>query len=409
MLKILQINVINKMASTGRTTMELGHEIEKAGMQSRIAVAIGEKEENVYLIGSKFEHKIHAALSRIFGIQGYFSYCGTKRLLRYMDIEQPDVVHLRNLHGNYINLPMLFAYLRRNCIPTVITLHDCWFFTGKCCHYTTIGCAKWLKGECKVCPKLRDDNVSWFFDYTSKMIRDKKRCIDGLKNNLTVVGVSQWIANEAKKSYVFSDVCNIETIYNWIDESVFYPRQNVKIRERLGLDNKFVILSVASGWSNKKGLDKIRKISSKLSHDMAILLVGKCDEEIREKNIILVGETKNVDELAELYSTADVYLNMSLEESFGKVSAESLMCGTPVIAFDSTANPEIVGENCGYVIKNFNEKEIITILEKIKEKTKKSYTESCLVFARENFSKTVNAKKYIDLYEKMVKTKGKTC
>ena len=408
MLKILQINVINKTASTGRTTMELGHEIEMAGMQSRIAVAIGERGENVYLIGSKLEHKIHAILSRIFGVQGYFSYFGTKRLLRYMDKEKPDVVHLRNLHGNYINLPLLFSYLKKNCIPTVITLHDCWFYTGKCCHYTTVDCFKWLTGQCKDCPKLKDDNVSWFFDWTSKMIRDKKKYIDNL-DNLIVVGVSQWIVNEAKNSYVFSNVRNIEKIYNWIDESVFYPRQNTKIKEQLGLENKFVILSVASGWSNKKGLDKIKKIASKLPADMVIVLAGQCSDDIKEKNIILVGETKSMDELAELYSAADVYLNMSVEESFGKVSAESLMCGTPIIAFDSTANPEIVGENCGYVIKNFNEEGIILILEEIKEKTKKSYASSCLAFAKENFSKKANAKKYIDLYKKTVKIKGKTC
>lgn len=408
MLKILQINVINKMASTGRTTMELGHEIEKAGMQSRIAVAIGTKEENVYLIGSKFEHKIHAVLSRIFGLQGYFSYCGTKRLLRYMDIEKPDVVHLRNLHGNYIKLPMLFAYLKKNCIPTVITLHDCWFYTGKCCHYTSVGCSKWTKGQCNCCPKLQDDNISWFFDRTHKMLKDKKKFVDNL-DNLTVVGVSQWITDEARKSYVFSNVQDIIKIYNWVDEKVFYPRDCLDARRKLGLENKFVILSVASGWSDKKGLDKIRKISTKVPTDMVIVLVGKCEQNVTEKNIRLVGETKDVNELAEFYSMADVYLNLSVEESFGKVSAESIMCGTPVIALASTANPEIVGDNCGYVIKKFDETEIVDKLLTIRKKTKKAYSNSCLKFGRGNFSKDRNISAYIDLYNKMIEKKGKIC
>lgn len=408
MLKILQINVINKTSSTGRTTMELGAAIEKAGMESRIAVAIGNPEDNVYIIGDKFEQKIHAFLSRVSGLQGYFSYGGTKRLLKYIDKEKPDVVHLRNLHGNYIDLPALFAYLRKNSVPTVITLHDCWFYTGKCCHYTTAGCFKWVKGQCSCCPKLQDDNVSWFFDRTSKMLKDKKKYIDGL-GNLTVVGVSQWITDEAKKSYVFSNVQDIIRVYNWIDEKVFYPRECLDIRKKLGLENKFIILSVASGWSNKKGLDKIKRVASNLPSDMLIVLVGRCEDDVTETNIRLIGETKNVDELAELYSMADVYLNMSVEESFGKVSAESIMCGTPVIAFDSTANPEIVGENCGYVIKEFDEVEIMKILETIKHKTKKAYTDACLEFGRVNFGKDKNVDIYVDLYKKMAEKKGKVC
>lgn len=406
MSKILQINVINKQASTGRTTMELSREIEKAGFESRIAVAIGEKEDNVYLIGCKAEQKVHAVLSRVLGLQGYFSYIGTKRLLKYMDIEKPDIVHLRNLHGNYINLPLLFEYLKEHHIPTVITLHDCWFYTGKCCHYTSVDCYKWITGECHECPKLKDDNVSWLFDKTRKMIKDKKSYMDGL-DSLAVVGVSKWITSEAKKSFVFSDVEHIGTIYNWIDESVFYPRKCEEQKREIGVEKQFVILSVASGWSIKKGLDKIIKLAKQLPKDMIILLVGTCNDVIREKNIKLVGEVKSGDKLAELYSMADVYLNMSLEESFGKVSAEALMCGTPVIAFDSTANPEIIGENCGYVLGKFDEKKIIEKLCQIKQRKKQSYTEHCIKYGREKFNIKENSQCYMDLYKMMEKLRGK--
>ena len=152
MKKILQINVINELSSTGRTTSELGEYLKKNNFESRIAVSIGEKSDEVYIIGNKLDHKIHAVLSRLFGLQGYFSYFATRKLLSYINRENPDVVHLRNLHGNFIHVPLLFKYLKKKQIPTVITLHDCWFYTGKCCHYTMIKCEKW-KDSCGKCPK----------------------------------------------------------------------------------------------------------------------------------------------------------------------------------------------------------------------------------------------------------------
>lgn len=408
MLKVLQINVVNKFYSTGRTTFELGEAIEKAGMESRIAVALGEPNANVYLIGSKIEQKIHAVLSRVLGLQGYFSFWGTKKLIKYIDREQPNVIHLRNLHGNYINLPMLFRYISKREIPTVLTLHDCWFYTGKCCHYTTVKCCKWIAGDCGECPKLKDDNVSWILDKTKKMIRDKKTYMDSIKN-LTVVGVSKWIAEEAKKSYVFSNAKSIRYIYNWIDEGVFCPRNQDEIKKRYNLEDKFVVLGVASGWSNKKGLDKIKELSSLLPEKMQIVLVGKCEETFDTSKIKIFQEIKETEKLAEIYSMADVYLNMSLEESFGKVSAEALMCGTPVIAFNSTANPEIVGPGCGYVLETFDIQKLLSYLEEIRENTKNKYIDDCVQFAKSNFGRERNTLQYLELYQEIQNRKGTIC
>ncbi len=403
-MKVLQINVINEKMSTGRTTKELGEEIERAGFQSYIAVSQGKENENVYIIGKDFGKKVHAVLSRISGLQGYFSRYSTYKFLKFVKEIGPDIIHLRNLHGNFINLPMLFQYLRKTQTPVVVTLHDCWLYTGKCCHYTSIGCFKW-KNECQNCPKLKDDNISWFFDRTKKMQKDKEKFFGGIEN-LAVVGVSDWIKEEAKKSKVFAKTKYIERIYNWIDNKNFYPVESDELRLNWELKEKFIILSVASGWSEKKGLDKITRLAEILPEDIVIMLIGQVNIPYSyPDNIKIVGTINSTETLAQYYSMADVYLNMSLEESFGKVSAEALSCGTPVIAINSTANAELVGGNCGFVVEKFDEYEILEKILLIKKVTKKAFTESCIKFSQENFDREKNTKKYLQLYAEILKEK----
>jgi glycosyltransferase involved in cell wall biosynthesis len=409
MKKILQINVINELSSTGRTTSELGEYLKKNNFESRIAVSIGEKSNEVYIIGNKLDHKIHAVLSRLFGLQGYFSYFATRKLLSYINRENPDVVHLRNLHGNFIHVPLLFKYLKKKQIPTVITLHDCWLYTGKCCHYTMIKCERW-RNSCGKCPKLKDDNVSLFFDQTSKMLKNKIKYINELPY-LAVIGVSEWITKEAECSKVFENTKYIKKIYNWIDLNRFYPRETTALRNKLNLQDDLVLLSVASGWSEKKGLDKIIRLAKELPEDVTILLVGSYSNTVGTlpENVKLVGLVNNPEELSYYYSLADVYLNMSLEESFGKVSAEALACGTPVIAMNSTANAEIIGEDCGFILREFDEQEILKCIQSVKEKTKDFYRKACVEWAKEQFSYEKNAAEYIDVYNTLMKMKEIEC
>lgn len=407
MKTILQINVINEASSTGRTTKELGDFLTARGFNSHIAVAIGKRDDGVYIIGNCLDHKLHALFSRIFGMQGYFSKIATFKLIQYIKKMNPDVVHLRNLHGNYINLHMILKFLAEYDVPTVITLHDCWFYTGKCCHYTTVGCQKW-KDVCGCCPKLKDDNVSLLFDRTKKMQQDKKVLFGKIKY-LSVVGVSDWIVKEAKESTVFSTTYNISRIYNWIDIKKFKPMEYKMLKHELGLDDKFVLLSVASGWSEKKGLDKIIDLSKNLPNDIIIVLIGECQDKNVEtlSNIVLCGSISNTDMLPKYYSMADVYLNLSIEESFGKVSAEALSCGTPVIAINSTANGEVVGPECGFVLKEYDKKAVLECIDIVKENRKESYVQKCVDWARKNFSMESNAQQYIDVYNNLIEMKEK--
>lgn len=403
-MKILQINAVNGIGSTGRTTREIDLYLKKRKHESIVAYSEGCSSENSYKIGNLIEKKMHALLSRLFGLQGYFSRNGTKNLIKYIKKENPDVIRLGNLHANYINIPMLLKFIYKNNIPTIITLDDCFFFTGKCTHYTEEGCYKWQYG-CNKCPKLREDNPSWFLDRTHKAWSDKKKMYSKIPI-LGVVGVSEWITNEARKS-ILSSATYLETIYNWVDLDTFKPIDSNKIKEQLLIQDKFVILGVASEWSDSKGLNYFIDISSKLSKDELIVLVGDIPIGINlPKNIINIDRTHNVEELVEYYSMADVFLQLSLEETFGKVTAEALACGTPVVVFDSTANSELVGKKCGYMVKPSESNDIYKYIKKIKNNSKKYYSSTCRRFAVENFNKDEKILEYIKLCENLIKHKG---
>jgi len=178
-MKVLQVNAVNALSSTGRTVSELAAGLETRGIESRVAYSAGPAPKHGYLIGTQLEKKLHALRSRLSGRQAYFSKRATRGLLRYIEAESPDVVHLRNLHANYINLPMLLSFLGERDIPTVVNLDDCWYFTGKCCHYTIDGCYRWETG-CGSCPRLRKDNPSWFIDASAEMWADKKRLFESI-------------------------------------------------------------------------------------------------------------------------------------------------------------------------------------------------------------------------------------
>lgn len=397
---VLQINAVNGIRSTGRTTLEIAEYLNNNGHEGYIAYSDGNSYYKGYKIGTTVDKKLHALFSRISGLQAYFSKNGTRDLLKYIDETEPDVIYLRNLHGNFINLEILLKYIAKKDIPTVLTLHDCWFYTGKCTHYTIDNCYRW-QNECGNCPRLKKDNKSWFFDRTKKMHRDKKEWFSKVPR-LAVVGVSDWITNEARKS-LLSSAKIITRIYNWIDLDIFRPVNTDNLRKELNLENKFVLLGVASGWSNAKGLDKFIELSNSISDDMIILLIGKISKDIDlPKNIIHIKETHEINELVKYYSMADVFLNLSMEETFGKVTAEALACGTPAIVFNSTANPELVGEGCGYVVNGQSLEDLILYIDKIKVNKKNYYSENCIKFAEDNFDKNDRVEEYLELYKNIM-------
>lgn len=397
-MKIVQINAVGQARSTGRNCKEISEYINNYTLHTcYTAFAQGEKNQYSYQIGGKFEWKIHALLSRIFGKQGYYSYFGTKKFLKFLNQIKPDIIHLNNLHGNFINLPLLFDYIKKNDISTVITLHDCWFYTGKCTHYTLNNCNKWKQG-CFKCEKLKEDNISWFFDCTHDLWKDKKYFFESI-NNLAVIGVSKWIMKQAQES-ILKDAKIITSIYNWIDLSIFKPIDVFNLKKKMKLDNKFVLLAVASEWSNKKGLDDFLKLAKKCNN-YQFIIVGKTPKDSFPNNVIHMDATDNVEELVQYYNIADCFLQLSKEETFGKVVAESLACGTPVITNRMTANPELIGERCGYVCNGIDG--IIDSIEIIKTNGKEFYKSFCVKFAHDNFEMNNRINDYLYVYNELTK------
>jgi len=404
-MKLLQINAVYKTRSTGRSMWELDQYFTEKAHQVCAAFSVGavEDPQTEYLIGDHLGQKSHAFLSRLTGLQGYFSRYSTKKLLRFMDAYQPDAVILRNLHANYIHLPKLLKYLAKKDIPTVAVLHDCWFYTGKCCHYTVAGCDRWQE-RCGNCPAKKKYNKSWLFDRSSKMLADKIKYFRAIPR-LGVVAVSDWLLKEAKKAPVFQNAVVMERIYNWIDTEKFAPQDTSALRQELGLTDKSVVLSVASGWNREKGLDAVLDLAKRLQPQQRLLLVGNIPDETQlPEQVIHLPATDSVEQLVALYSLADVFFQPSLEETFGKVSAEALACGTPVVCFNSTANPELVGPGCGAVAEPGNVEEAFREIQAILRDGKHSYTANCRQFAKDQFNMQKNADHYLTLITRLSET-----
>ena len=399
-MKVLQINAVNGLKSTGRSTIELADYLVKNGHESYIAYSEGMKNRNSYKVGFKVEKKIHAMLNRITGKQVYYSTYSTKKLIKKIKKINPDIIHLRNLHGNFINIELLMNFIIEHKKKVVITLHDCWFYTGKCTHYTLDNCYKW-KNSCGSCPRLRKDIPSLIFDKTTTMLNDKQYWFQNIEK-LGVIGVSDWITEEAKAS-ILSEARIIERIYNGIDLKKFYPQDSGEFRNNNNFGNKFLILGVASQWTSEKGLNKFIELSNFLSENQIIILIGNIDNnQYLPKNIINIKETHETNLLAEIYSSADLFLNLSMEETFGKTTAESLACGTPAIVYNSTASPELIGDRCGEILESEDITELMEKIDIIKNKGKAFYTNHCRNFASTNFDKEKNNEKYIELYKELI-------
>lgn len=401
MAKILQINAVYNRGSTGIIVKDISQMSINAGWESYVAAAnfnaLETNGTHFIRIGQTFDHKLHAALSRILGLHGYFSRNATRKLLKEIDTIQPDIIHIHNLHSNFINVNMLFRHIKENKIKTVITLHDCWFFTGKCYHFLYDHCEKW-KNHCQCCPRLHAEIPSMFFDFSSRVFDDRKKYI-GDNENVHVIGVSQWITNEARKSLLSNRVDG--TIYNGVDLKVFHPKQSSK-REELGLIGKFVILGMANKWlaeENKETYQAYRKFKKE---NWVLVLLGCKNKAFIEPDVIGLPYVKNRDTLAEIYSISDVFANITKVDSFPTVSIEALACGTPVVTYISGGSAEIIDENVGYAVSYGDIEALISSIEKIETKGKNAYSENCVKRTQRNYDSASCYRKYLELYQRLM-------
>lgn len=392
-MKILHITTV-RSGSTGKTATDLKALLIPQGHEFRIAFSDPDNKplDGDILIGSKLDHKVHAFLSRLTGLQGYFSYFATKRFLKQVKAYQPDVVQLGNLHANYINLPLLFKFLGKERIHVVMILHDCWFFTGKCSHFTSRKCEKW-KTQCHHCPALKSDNASWFFDFSSKMFRDRKRWYEKLSSH-TVIAVSDWLKNLAEQSPVFSKA-HVIRVYNWIDTDIFKPATSEQIdtvckKYGLSKDIKYLI-SVSAGW--KAGTSRTQDavaFAEKLPEQYRLMVVGGADEGIFSDKVVCIPHTTYQSELVALYSLSTAYLHFSVEDTFGKVIAEAMSCGTVPIVFKATACGDTAGP-FGIAVQPHDVDAMIAALPETEDAARK---ENVRKYVIDNYAHPANLERY---------------
>ncbi len=404
-MRILQINAVYATSSTGRNVREMHEYCLKHGIESYVAAPdLAGLRNHCYKIGNIIDYKIHALLTRIYGKQAYFSTFSTKRFLKYIDKLRPDIVVLHNLHGNYINLSLLLKYLAQRNISTVAVLHDSWFITGGCTYYISSGCEKW-KTTCGNCPVIHTEfNTAWI-DKTTSILQDRERLFGAIPR-LSLVGVSQWVTNDAKQSVISGNTFKIQCIYNWIDLELFKPKNKIELRRKYDLpEDKFIVLGVSATWSVVKGINLFHSLADILLDSQQIVLVGDSSLlEDKRNNIIYLPPTDNIYQLADLYALADVFVNPTIQETFGKTTAEALSCGVPVVAYQGTATPELVGTDgkCGHLCKDINVKSFAERINRIYKDGSSTYSETCRSRAEELFSMEKNLNKYIELFEEMI-------
>ena len=399
-MKVVQINTVIGRGSTGRICVEIADSLEPYGVETYIAYGYGKPVyKNSYRIGSYIENKLHNAISRLFGFQGAGSYFSTWRFLFYLNKLKPDIVHLNNLHGNYINYPLLLKYISKNDIPVVWTMHDCWAYTGKCAHYVNVNCLKW-KDQCRKCPNVRTYPPSLLFDMSSKGFNIKKKLYLNLQN-VVMVGVSDWIKNEAAQSILSS--FTITRIYNWVDCDVFKPyEKNNSLFVKYGINPaKFIILGVCGRYSKWKGAESWKYLSKRIADDCQIVLVGNMEAGNEITNVVHIPYVDSPASLARIYSLADVFCNLSEAESFGKTTAEALACGTPIVVYNTTACPELVGDGCGYVCNLNDYEDVFKKIMMIKKTGKRLFSDNCLKYARNSFSKD-NILQFLSIYKSLI-------
>lgn len=397
-MKVLMINSVSGYGSTGSICVDIATELESYGHECFIAYGqVTKGYKNGFKIGTVTENHLHNIGSRIFGTQGYFTHSGTKKLVAFIKEYNPDIIHLHNLHGNYLNLKILFDYLTEVQKPIVWTLHDCWAFTGKCAHYTDVQCFKW-QTHCNNCPQVQKYPPSLLLDRSSDMFDDKKEWFTSIKN-MTIIPVSNWLAREVSKSFL--NKFPIIPIYNWVNHEVFKPLYPTDFYSKYKVSpEKFTVLVVSAGWhkTDVKYQDALL-LASLLPTEIQLIMIGKVDEpQLLPHNIKHIDYLSGNSELAKAYSFADVYVHLSTEDTFGKVIAEALSCGTPAIVYDATACPEIIDTNCGYVVEKRNIQQVLEAIYNIQENTKGYYTAQCRQRVVENFDYTSNIKKTIGVY-----------
>ena len=416
MPKIFHISGAINFGAPGRIVEQIGLLSQKNGYECLVAHSTRNENPSQlrhYAMTTRWQEVVHALGAKFLDLHGLLSTAQTRELVERIKDYQPDIIHLHNIHGYFCNFKVLFEYLDSVDTPVVWTLHDCWSFTGRCFHFVGVDCYKWKIGcyDCKAEPSY---TVSKYYDRSKELYSLKKRLFSSVKN-LTLVPVSDWQAAFLKDSFLKD--CNVHTIHNGVDIEKFRPMNGNRLRDKHKLDGKFVILGVASPWNTRKGLDDFYRIRTMLPDEFAIVMVGLTSKQIEKlpDGIIGIARTESQQELAEYYSMADVFVNLTYLDTFPTTNLEALACGTPVVTYRTGGSPEAICDTAcekvekagaeyyptGMVVEQGDVEGMIRCVRELKSRPISAAV--CRQRAEVLFDKEKCFEKYIELYENLLK------
>ena len=365
-MHVLFINAFCGVGSTGRICAEMAQKMEAEGQTPKIAYGrdpyVPEQfQKYAVRIGTNLDRNLHAIRTRILDEHGLGSKHATRQFLKWADEFDPELLWLHNLHGYYINYELLFAWIKsRPQMKVCWTLHDCWTLTGHCTHFMVANCDQWKTACTGPCPEKRRYPGSVLKDNCRNNFLRKKAAFTGVKD-MTLIAPSQWLADLVKQSYLKE--YPVEVHRNTINTDVFKPTQGT-FRTQHGLQNKKIILGVANVWDDRKGFEDFLMLADRLPQDNVIVLVGLTEEQIGQckPNMLGIKRTNSPQELAEIYTAADVFVNPTHEDNYPTVNLEAEACGTRVITYRTGGAPETIHRADSVVIEAGNIAEILRAL-----------------------------------------------
>ncbi|MBM4056164.1 MAG: glycosyltransferase [Planctomycetes bacterium] len=402
-MKVLQINSTANTGSHGRIAEELGSSIIEKGWTSIIAYGRSGRDSKSRLIriGSDTNIIAHGMISLLFDLHGFGSRNATKRFIRELESLEPDIVHLHNIHGYYLNVRILFECLERLDIPVIWTLHDCWPITGHCSYFDSVVCKRWQTG-CYHCPNSKGYPKSLLYDNSERNYYIKKRLFTKPRR-MIIVTPSEWLAGHVRCSYLGGYM--VKVIYNGINISRFTPDYNdISIRKKYGIGSEPYILGVASIWDKRKGLEDFVLLRRILDPLISIALVGLNEKQMRSlpEGIKGISRTESIEELAVLYSNAEMLINPTWVDNFPTTNIEALACGTPIVTYDTGGSPEALTMETGIVVKKGEIAALHDAVKIIMSGDRKVYRYKCRRRAECMFKSTDRYREYLDLYTELL-------
>lgn len=409
MKRLLQINpVVRINTSTGRIMQEIGEMAMANGWESYIAYSGGRDglkpcRSTLVPVGGKWSVALHGLATRLFDRHGLASSHATRQFIKRIKELRPDVVHIHNLHGYFINYRLLFAYLREARIPVVWTVHDCWLYTGHCFYYSYARCDRWQTG-CHHCPQRREFPASLWLDRSARNYEDKREAFNSLAyNQLTIVPVSYWLRLEMSLSFLAGH--RYQVIHNGIDTSNFQPCDGAAVKAKYGLCAPHIYIGVANIWSKEKGLDDFSYMSAMLHADEQLVLVGVKPEQRKmlTGNIVCIGRTDNIGELAALYAVADAFLNPTWQDNYPTVNLEAISCGTPVVTYRTGGSVEAITADTGEIVEQGNVEAMLRAARCFAKNGKPYWQGRCRQYALAHFRKEERYADYLALYDTLLR------